>query len=111
MMSVFNTKYDDVCNHHEKSKCNICEHRLTFPFMCWEGANPPITICGHCCQEIKRGFTADLVQLAATMEMQGLGYRFGDTVLVRRSTKRLEAEGEKQRREVKILELNNNVCK
>jgi hypothetical protein len=63
-MPVINTQYDFY--YGEPGKCSVCASPLHFPFLLWEGANP-LRICEGCCQEMKDGFVADLIQMNATI--------------------------------------------
>jgi len=66
----------------EKYKCTLCNASLTFPFLYWEDGYRDrhgfhityIALCNHCCAKIKKGFMADLIQCAATAELNALGY-------------------------------------
>jgi hypothetical protein len=55
-----------------KERCTNCGHRIErYPFLHWHGT-PDILFCGKCCHEIKAGFAADLINVAATVELQAL---------------------------------------
>jgi hypothetical protein len=96
-MSVINTKYDD---HSNVNECTVCGRFLHahFPFLWWRGKND-ICICAPCCQEIKNGFIADLIQITATRDILDLGLGYA-VKLVRKRDEVLEAEGEKFEQEV-----------
>ena len=70
-MSVVTNKYD-VClrNHINKQPCLVCGNLVRYPFLEWDN----IQICGPCCQRIKQGFTADLIHVAAIMDLHDIGY-------------------------------------
>lgn len=76
------------------SKCCVCQGRLGFPRLDWKGSS--LKICGRCCVKIKRGFIADLIHVAAIVELNDAGYP-GQT-LVRKSTREVEAEAERDER-------------
>lgn|SRR5262249_49632025 len=97
-MSVMNTKYDLGPYHHDVDKCSLCDEPLHFPFLFWREGGPSLCICGTCCQKIKGRFIADLIQVAAIMDINALG--LSDNVrLIRKATKVLEVEGEKREQE------------
>jgi len=50
--------------------CMICGDSLRYPYLEWhtDKQNRHIVICGRCCQKVKKGFVADLIQVAASME-------------------------------------------
>lgn len=56
-MSVVCDQHDDVFGV-TKLHCAVCEQKLRYPCLYW---SEDLCICGKCCQEIKRGFTADLI--------------------------------------------------
>ena len=101
-MAIVNTKYD---LHRDGNKCAVCSGHLHFPCFWWraevDGA-VDIFICGRCCRKIKRGFIADLIQISASMDICDLGYN--DARLVCKSSQALEAEGEKEQREIAEVE-------
>jgi len=71
-MSVINSACDLRLAH---GPCILCGHQLQYPFLEWhrdseEGQH--ISICGKCCQKIRKGFTADLIQVAASMDIRQL---------------------------------------
>jgi hypothetical protein len=70
MTAVLN-EFDKAYNP-EIGKCAICDtSHLAYPYLAWRA----LCICGPCCLEIKRGLTADIVHVAAIMELRALGYR------------------------------------
>jgi hypothetical protein len=74
---------------------------LYYPFLCWQRftkTGDDINLCGHCCQKIKKGFIADLIQIAACMEISDL-YPNTDMRLVRTSEQTLDHEAERRERE------------
>jgi len=80
-------RYDHYFDDKSKARCCGCgDAILCYPFLSWVvgSRQSEIYFCGECCQQIKRGFTADLIQVTAIMELQALG---SDTVLIRRTTK------------------------
>ena len=72
-MSVFDTQYDRPYSPplHKSHKCSTCGGKLSYPFVCWESGDY-VCICGRCCQQIKDGLMADLIQVAATWDMRAL---------------------------------------
>jgi len=96
-MSVINTKYDLP---PKDSRCAVCGGPLQFPFLCWDqaGSGSDLCICGECCHRIKDGLMADMIQIAAILDMRKLR-QLSDhhsVTLVRRKYEELEAEGEKR---------------
>ena len=67
-MTVLKTEYDyPYSSRLQKShKCSTCGGNLYFPFVCWEGGDD-VCICGKCCQQIKDGLMADMIQVAAAL--------------------------------------------
>ena len=71
-MSVINSAFDLRLAH---GPCTLCGHQLQYPYLEWhrdskEGQH--ISICGKCCQKIRKGFTADLIQVTASMDIRQL---------------------------------------
>src|SRR5690606_8467045 len=52
-----------------REKCNMCGSSLSYPFLFWWGEKD-IFICGQCSAKCKEGLMADLVQIAAIMELR-----------------------------------------
>jgi len=69
-MTIINSARGDLL-HHGREPCMICGDPLRYPYLEWhaERENKDIVICGKCCQKIKKGFMADLIQIAATMDL------------------------------------------
>jgi hypothetical protein len=101
-MSVVNAKndafhYDWLGRHF--GVCSLCEKALGPPFLWWQ-TDQHIKICGKCCQRMRdarmapmfkaEGFALDLLQVAATADIQELE-RFKGTCFTR-STVRAEEE-------------------
>jgi hypothetical protein len=79
-MAVILHEADNTYTHRET--CSACGYKLRFPFLLWQDGRIDVCICGPCCQKIRAAdFTADLIQIDATMKLQELGYR--DHTLVR----------------------------
>jgi hypothetical protein len=94
-MSVITGSYDDMFGvvDGRKRKCAHCKETIYhYPFLHW---HDDIVICGKCCCKIKDGFTADLIQTAAIVEFQAVGYE--DYTFVRKSIKQLERENLRQK--------------
>ncbi len=66
-MTVLTNKHDARIFHGEE--CTICGGHLFLPYLEWRGEQE-IHICNRCCQEIKGGFIADLVQITAIGDLQ-----------------------------------------
>jgi hypothetical protein len=95
-MTVINTQYDYY--QGEPGNCVLCSSPLRYPFLHWD----VIKICGPCCRHIKAGFIADLIQVAASVDIQSLGGRdhsgyYANARLVRRSAQELESAGQRER--------------
>jgi hypothetical protein len=96
-MSVINTRHDYHSDCRDSHKCSVCDDGLDYPFICWVGEGAGLYICGPCCRRIKDGLMADLIQLAATMDLRALklsAYTNDTVTLVRSSRQKLEAEAE-----------------
>lgn len=86
-MSAITNKYDDRCDTKGKGKCGCCGETLVhYPFLEWND----LRIRAKCCQEIKRGFIADLIQVAAIRDLFDLGYF--EYTLIRKQAKEVEAD-------------------
>ena len=87
-MSPVLSRFDDI-QQREGERCAVCRDRLRFPFLDWHGTD--IQICGSYCQDIKRGFIADLIQIAAIKDMHDLDDSFKSATLVRRDARQINA--------------------
>jgi hypothetical protein len=102
-MSVFTNKYHDVQEFgfggRHTNTCFRCGGPCHYPFLHWDGKKPErsLFICSRCCHEIKSGLMADLVHLAAIVDLRRLGYV--KETLTRESLSTIEARGERQREE------------
>jgi hypothetical protein len=97
MMAIVNSRYD---RRNCASTCLLCSRMLHYPFLCWQGhtkADGDINLCGRCCQKIRNGFIADLIQIAASMEIREL-YPNAGMRLVRTTKERLDHEGERRKK-------------
>ena len=76
-MSVINSARDDLLRRG-RDPCRLCGDPLRYPYLEWQAGREDrdIVICGRCCQKIKKGFMADLIQIAATMELRDLNYPY-----------------------------------
>jgi hypothetical protein len=87
---IVSSKYDGNLSQLGKAKCSVCGDTLHhYPFLEWH-CDQRILICPTCCQTMKRGFMADLIQLAATRDLQDVGY--SDHKLIRKHDVQLEKE-------------------
>jgi hypothetical protein len=68
-MSVVNNKENDRQGGLH-GKCTECEGKVWYPFLQWNN----LLICKNCISKVKRGLIADLIQFAAIVELQDLGY-------------------------------------
>jgi hypothetical protein len=92
-MSVAITINDlDLPHGWQERKCVLCDGKLWPPFLHWH--NQTLFICGECCRQNKNGLTADLVHVAAIMDLRNLGYL--DQTLQRRGVKTIEKQIEKE---------------
>jgi hypothetical protein len=66
------------------SPASIATSPPYYPFVQWRG-HTDIVICSRCCSQIKSGLMADMIQVAANLDLISLGYR--DTILVRGSAR------------------------
>lgn len=72
--------------------CTVCGEKLFPPFVEWHG-RPGFFMCAECCQSIKAGLMADIIQVAAIAEIRSLraGTYYTGVVLERVSAKESEA--------------------
>ena len=72
-MIVITTQMEDHVygSARKDNKCSLCSDKAQFPYLNY-GDN--LTICGSCALKHQRGLTADLIQLAAIVELRKLGY-------------------------------------
>jgi hypothetical protein len=85
-MSVVTRRIDDYYSDPD-SVCSLCEKQLSYPHLVWTD-NAKIFFCAECCHRIKRGLTADLVHIAAIVDLRKC---YGGLVLVRQPTQVHEA--------------------
>jgi hypothetical protein len=75
------------------ARCTFCSEQLFVPFVHW-AREIDIFICSDCAPGLRRGLTADLIQVDAIRELQRIGY--AGMTFVRETTaavdKRKEAE-------------------
>jgi hypothetical protein len=67
-------------------KCIMCRGRLSFPFVYWQARtqnrNGNIRddggrfICGECCDDMCRGFSIDMKQIATAKKVERLGFTY-----------------------------------
>lgn len=109
-MSVITNKYEDhPCYRHSSERrgnCSECKEPLHYPFLEW---NNEVHFCGKCCQRIKKGFTADLIHVAAIMDLRDVGYR--QETFIRKSMKYVEDQGAKREAEENQIIKDLNNCK
>jgi hypothetical protein len=83
-MSVITAReHDHECvgfGRRHAQPCFNCNKPASYPFVHWRG-HTDIVICSRCCSQIKMGLMADMIQVAANLELISLGYH--DAVLVR----------------------------
>jgi hypothetical protein len=85
MSVILSKEHDFQCvgfGQRHAQPCFHCGGPCHYPFTHWDG-NPELFICMRCCAQIKAGLMADLVQVAANLDLISLGYR--DAILVRES--------------------------
>jgi hypothetical protein len=63
---------------HKEAPCALCGGELKVPFVVYSHG-PAACFCSECCTTLRRGLMADMVQVAAIVEM---GFT-GSTTLVR----------------------------
>jgi hypothetical protein len=69
-MSIVTNKHHDFSGAlRDNAKCAICGYWVRPPYLEWI-AETTIRICGRCCHSIKGGLVADLVQIAAIVDLQ-----------------------------------------
>jgi hypothetical protein len=104
MMAIVNSKYDA---YNCEGSCALCNRPLRYPFLYWMGFvknSGDVKLCSCCCQKIKKGFIADLIQITATMEIHEL-YPNASARLVRTTEKDLDHEGERRKKEEEAVML------
>jgi hypothetical protein len=96
MSVILSKEHDFQCvgfGQRHAQPCFHCHGPCYYPFLHWDG-EPELFICTRCCARIKSGLMADLVQVAANLELRG--YR--DAIFVRENraslAKRLAISGE-----------------
>jgi hypothetical protein len=85
-MNVITNCSHYMYNYYKNNKCTFCNKPLSIPFIEWHS----VFICGPCCRTIKEGLTADLIHVAAIMDLRAVGY-WSET-FARTSIKKLEDE-------------------
>jgi hypothetical protein len=71
-MSVVTNKHDDYRGSIKRGeRCNLCGTKVWYPFLVWDEERI-IHICDDCCHKIRNGFIADLVQIAAIVDLRRL---------------------------------------
>jgi hypothetical protein len=86
--------YDD--NMPADKKCGICNGQLRFPYLHWQGATA-LFICGPCCVAAKKGLTADIIQLAAIVEIQQIQGHNTNTLVRKKNIDMISAAREKKK--------------
>src|SRR5262245_13141943 len=97
-MTVVISEHDFCEGVADAASCAACGRKpLHFPFLWWRGETD-ICICGKCCVWIKGGFMADLIHVAAIVEMQKANPGYAHDTLQRRSPHALKAEADRLKR-------------
>jgi hypothetical protein len=73
----------------ENSCCSKCGNKLMPPFLMYCGGGDGLFLCGPCAYNIRKGLTADLIQLSAIVELREI---YPGRTLVRRDSEQIEAE-------------------
>jgi hypothetical protein len=88
-MTVVNGEFDidgyDVDRVHNGEPCTACGDPVYPPFVAWRcpGTVDCILICAECCQGMRAGLAADMIQVCAIMELRALGPNYRNTGLSR----------------------------
>jgi hypothetical protein len=102
MMTIVTNKHNDYFGWlgHE---CCLCADRVyRYPFLGWSNQ---LIICAECCSVNKRGLIADLVHIAAIVELHKVDPEYNGQTLVRCNVSSLEKAGKKRgKEEAKSLE-------
>lgn len=93
-MSVVTTSHDDFYRSRGRDTCSLCSNPVNFPFLEWDHK---ILFCSKCCQRVKRGFVADLIQVAAIRDLHDIGYP--EFTLVRKDVKEIVREQTREHNE------------
>jgi hypothetical protein len=89
-MSIQTTRTGVGHQMYHSEKCTHCGDGLFPPYLAWTGKSD-FFLCGPCGEQIKDGLIADLVHLAAVVQLQR-HLPGTDMTLVRQSVRKLEAE-------------------
>lgn len=81
-MSVYTNKTD--YRETRANECIICDGPLRAPFFEW---NAKFVMCGKCVHKIKNGLIADLIHLAAIIDLQKL---YPNQTFIRKNTTQYE---------------------
>jgi len=74
---------------YEEAPCALCGGELKVPFVVYDhGRAPACCFCAECCTTLRRGLMADMVQVAAIIELGDCG-----STLVRHSIADLKRSG------------------
>jgi hypothetical protein len=73
-MSIVNTKAEGRFANPKKDRCHLCDGHLNYPWLEW-AEKKTLFICSECCHRIKNGFTCDLIEIAATVDLRRVDWR------------------------------------
>jgi len=73
---------------HGEAPCALCGGGLKVPFVVYNHRDAVTCFCSECCTTLRRGLMADMVQVAAIVEMG-----FNGSTLVRHSVDDLKRAG------------------
>jgi hypothetical protein len=101
-MSVITTRSGDYQGFGARGRpnekhCLVCARKLSPPFLAWDDSGGGIFLCGDCCVRWRDGLIADLIECAASTELQRLG-RLRGHVLVRTTTRELEEQATERKK-------------
>jgi hypothetical protein len=69
-MSIVTNEANDLFGVKDQQKCAHCNYPLRYPFLHWDS----FCLCGDCARSARKGLTADLIHIAAIMDLHDAGY-------------------------------------
>ena len=106
MSVITNKETNRYCygNRPTAMPCAVCQQPVQYPFLHWDTFN----ICGRCCQRIKRGFIADLIDVVAIMDLRDSGYPYETFSREQIVTVERRERGRKTMKQITLSVLNRN---
>jgi hypothetical protein len=110
-MAVITNAHDDCRGNSAifDERCSICKEKLMqYPFIRWWAGGDDVFFCAVCSARIRDGMMADLVQIAAIVEIQRIAPHYKNSTLVREHIPELEQRLEKKDEEFQRRILKEN---